>query len=428
MTKYSFLNELDQLLSGLDAEERKEILEDYEEHFAFAKRADKSVEEVIELVGTPAEIASGILGTSVTNERIDEARLSDEAQAKVLEEQAEALLAQAEILGAQAQELENQAGTRKEHFSSQVSNLVETVTDAVGSVVDNLSGVITETFDVHPEDLASGATQSHSLIEEVIDVTGVKNIIISARNQKVEIEKTSHPTARVRLTRGILATRVEGDTLHIEAREIRRMFGIGTFIMVEFPTELKVELPEMVYALIKAKTANAKIEINAFELDQLDLESKNGKLEAQAITANDLKLKTINGGIELKDIKGIVDARTTNGKLELLRVDGAICTKTSNGKIGLERITGNINAHTSNGKIEFKNETINQDVKLSTSNARIGVKLLNKPTHATFDLSTSHAKAKLFGFEKNYQVFGDGTHKVTLSTSNGKIEVYETTE
>lgn len=426
MTKYSFLHELDQLLSGLEADERKEILEDYEEHFAFAKRADKSDAEIIKLVGTPTEIASEILGTKTEGESIEMERLNHEAQAKMLEEQAETLLTQAEILGAHAEELEAQAGTRTERLGAQVGHLVETVTDAVGSVVDNLSGVITETFETRPEDLVEGATQSHTLIEEVIDVTGVKNVIIHARNQKVTLEKTTYPTARVKLTRGILATSIEGDTLHIEAREIRRKFGIGNLVMIEFPTELKVELPEMIYELIKVKTENAKIEVKSFELDQLDLESMNGKVEAKLITANTLKLKTINGGIELKDAKGKIDAQTTNGKIEMLNINGSICAQTSNGKIELNSITGHINAETSNGKIELKNETLHQDVKLSTSNAKIEVKLINKPEHATFNLSTSHAKVRLFGMERNQEVFGDGTHKVSLSTSNGKIEVYET--
>jgi len=432
MTKYSFLNELDQLLSGLDADERKEILEDYEEHFAFAKRADKSDVDVIALVGTPAEIASEILGSKVENAQVEEARLNNEARAKVLEAQAEALLAQAEILGAHAEALEEQAGTQVDGFSFQVGNFVETVTetvtDAVGSAIENLSGVITETFEANPDDLVEGAIESNTLIEEIIDMSGVKNVVISAKNQKIEIEKTTYPTARVRLTRGILATRVEGDTLHIEAREIKRKFGIGKFITIELPAELKVELPEMVYELIEGKTENAKIEIKSFELDKLDLESKNGKVEAKMITGNELKLKTINGGVELKDAKGNVDAGTTNGKIGLLRIDGTIYAQTSNGKIELEGITGNINGHTSNGKIELKNETISQDVKLSTSNAKIEVRLANKPENAKFDLSTSHARARLFGMERNHEVLGDGTHEVNLSTSNGKIDVYETSD
>ena len=398
MTKYGFLNELDQLLNGLDADERKEILEDYEEHFAFAKRANKSDKEVIELVGTPAEIASEILGTATINDHDRESGGSKEGQ----------------------------AGTLKEGITSQVDHLAQAVTDTVESVVGSLSGVITETFESHPEDALEGATRSNTLIEEVIDVCGVRNVIISARNQKVEIKKTTYPTARIRLTRGMLATRIEGDTFHIEAREIKRKFGIGNFVRIEFPTELKIELPEMVYESIKAQTENAKIEIETFELNQLELESMNGKVEAKRIVTGELKLKTINGGLEAKDVKGSIDASTTNGKIELLRVDGSIYAQTTNGKIELEKISGNIDANTSNSKIELKNDTINQDVKLSTSNAKIEVKLLNKPNHATFDLSTCHARTKLFGTDRNHQVLGDGTNKVTLSTSNDKIEVYET--
>jgi len=458
MTKYSFLNELDQLLSGLNADERREILEDYEEHFAFAKRADKSDAEVIELVGTPAEIAKEVLGSKSEGSRAEELVGDNEAQkreldaqkealeeqAKALEAQAEALEAklaaqadaleaQAEALEARSEALEAEQGTFEsqsdsedeeeesfvEDFIDQAGSFVESLVDHAGVFVGSLSETIS---DAMSEASLENAVESGTLIEETTNMAGVKNVIIKAQNQKVEIQKTNYPDARVRLTKGMLSVKVEGDTLYIEAREMKRKL-IGLFLNFETMPELKVELPEAVYDLIQAKTSNAKIEIESFELDKLDLESTNGKLDIADVTATALRLETNNGKIEVEDSNGDVNAKTTNGKIELQGIDGAVNARSTNAKISLDNITGDIEAKTTNGKIELVNETINQKVKFNTVNAKIGIMLQRKPDNVKFELSTSNAKTQLFGTDRNYDVFGEGEHEVRLSTSNAKIEV-----
>jgi len=57
MTKYNFLSELERRLSKLPEAERQEILQDYEEHFAFAEEAGKLESDVINMFGSPAQIA-----------------------------------------------------------------------------------------------------------------------------------------------------------------------------------------------------------------------------------------------------------------------------------------------------------------------------------------------------------------------------------
>ena len=414
MTKYSFLNELDQLLGDLPADERREILEDYEEHFAFARRADKSDDDVIKLVGLPEEIANEILERTVEGNSPKDIAQENEAQKKELEAQAEALEAQAKILeaklAAQAEALEAKAEALEAKLEARektrdVETFVENVAAKAGEIVESISGAIAETFDTQVETPLENAAQSKTSIEEIIDMTGVKNVIIKAYNQKVGIEKTTYPTARVRLTKGILATRVDGDTLFVEARDMKRKFGIGIFINFDPTPELTIELPESVYHLIQTKTTNAKIEIESFVLDKLDLKSENGKLEVLDIKADAIRLKTTNSKIQMENIEGNVAAQTTNGKIEL------------------ERITGDIEAKTTNGKIEFENTNINQNVMLSTTNAKIEVSLQHKPQHATFELSTSNAKTELFDTDRNYDVLGDGHNKIKLITTNAKISV-----
>ncbi|MCL2559604.1 MAG: DUF4097 family beta strand repeat-containing protein [Turicibacter sp.] len=456
MTKYSFLYELDQLLSELEAKERKEILEDYEEHFAFAKRADKSDEEVLALVGTPKEIAADLLGSKIEEKPMS---LHSQANKEALEAQAKELEAQAkaleEKLAEQAKKLEEQAEALEEKIDAQqekkpAESLLDSAGSLMGAIVDQAGVLVDEVSDtisgVVSKATFENAVESGTLTSEIVDVTGVTKIIINAENQKVDIKKTTYPTARVRLTKGILAVKVEGDTLYIDAREVRRKVGfISLSLKIEFP-ELKVELPEAIYDLIQAKTSNAKIEIENFNTELLDLKSSNGKLEVATLEAKALKLKTTNGKvevknatgeikaetlhgkIELREVAGNVSARTSNAKVELKGITGDVDAVTSNGKIELQGITGKIDAVTSNGKIEWHSDAIAQDANLKTSNAKIEVKLMNKPEDAKFELSTTHASTLLFGTNRNYDVFGAGTHQVKLVTSNAKIEVLEALE
>lgn len=61
MTKYSFLDELGRLLAKLPKDDRREVMQDYEEHFAFAIEAGKSDEEVIASLGSPEQIAKEVI-------------------------------------------------------------------------------------------------------------------------------------------------------------------------------------------------------------------------------------------------------------------------------------------------------------------------------------------------------------------------------
>ncbi len=72
MTKNKFLQQLRHSLKGLPEAERVDILQDYEEHFAFGLEEGKSEEEIAESLGSPAQIAKEIL----TNYHLDQVTTS----------------------------------------------------------------------------------------------------------------------------------------------------------------------------------------------------------------------------------------------------------------------------------------------------------------------------------------------------------------
>lgn len=63
MSKQEFLTQLANYLNRLSPAEREDILQDYEEHFAFALSEGKSENEVAEALGHPRQLAKEILAT-----------------------------------------------------------------------------------------------------------------------------------------------------------------------------------------------------------------------------------------------------------------------------------------------------------------------------------------------------------------------------
>ncbi|HLR67677.1 HAAS signaling domain-containing protein [Virgibacillus alimentarius] len=63
MNKEQFLNQLDKSLKNLSQKERKDIIRDFEEHFAFGQQEGKTEEEIAASLGQPNQIAKELLAT-----------------------------------------------------------------------------------------------------------------------------------------------------------------------------------------------------------------------------------------------------------------------------------------------------------------------------------------------------------------------------
>ena len=63
MTKETFLKQLDSSLKRLPVEERQDILQDYEEHFANALADGKTEEEIAASLGSPNQIGKELLAS-----------------------------------------------------------------------------------------------------------------------------------------------------------------------------------------------------------------------------------------------------------------------------------------------------------------------------------------------------------------------------
>lgn len=63
MTKEQFLSKLDASLNKLPSQEKQDILQDFEEHFAMGLAEGKTEEQIAESLGSPQQIAKDLIAT-----------------------------------------------------------------------------------------------------------------------------------------------------------------------------------------------------------------------------------------------------------------------------------------------------------------------------------------------------------------------------
>ncbi|WNS40912.1 DUF4097 family beta strand repeat-containing protein [Paenibacillus sp. MMS20-IR301] len=157
----------------------------------------------------------------------------------------------------------------------------------------------------------------------------------------------------------------------------------------------------------------------------VEVETSNGTVEAANLTGG-LDVDTSNGTMDIHDITGGVKAHTSNGTVNVQNVQGEVELVSSNGAITLGNIDGSLSAKSSNGKITI-NSAVTGEWELKSSNGKI-IAGLPAVTDAEITADTSNGSLKgnvTWDGDENHGtvVLGGGTHKVSLSTSNGSVTV-----
>ena len=237
--------------------------------------------------------------------------------------------------------------------------------------------------------------QMHTItVDAVIGSEGIDQVFIRTSNQNIRIHHTADSEARV-VSSGMpsnatLISEVVDGVLMIETRTPRQIqigvnFGSIRNLLMD-PPSLDVYLPTIIYESVAIHSTNGRVEVFGFEI-------------------HDLQIETTNSRVEVHDIDGNVNVRSANGRLEL------------------SHLTGDIDAQTTNGRIAFNNDTIEQNVRLQSTNGSIEVTLSEEPSDTLFDLRTTNGRTAIFGNNNSTQQFGNGSFEVTLRTTNGSITV-----
>ncbi|HWR51719.1 MAG TPA: DUF4097 family beta strand repeat-containing protein [Bryobacteraceae bacterium] len=186
------------------------------------------------------------------------------------------------------------------------------------------------------------------------------------------------------------------------------------------------------------------------EVELERIASSNGSIRVEDIKGN-ARLETSNGSVKIRKFDGRLNAHTSNSGIECFGLDGEAMLRSSNGRITIQDGQGTLEAETSNsaiqidmfepkagtpvrlttsnGSIEATFEQLEADVRASTSNSSITVRLpsnikarirantSNGAAQTDFDVDGSIGKHSIEG-----SVNGGGP-LVHLTSSNGAVRV-----
>ncbi len=143
------------------------------------------------------------------------------------------------------------------------------------------------------------------------------------------------------------------------------------------------------------------------------------------------EIKTSTGSIQVYNVTGDVDATTSTGSVELDRVTGFVRATTSTGSVSIARVSGVLAATTSTGSIKAEVHAISDSLKISSSTGSVSVSLDPRmDAHIEARSSTGKISYKdlplIISESDNRKLIarmGEGTGKITISTSTGSIEL-----
>lgn len=128
---------------------------------------------------------------------------------------------------------------------------------------------------------------------------------------------------------------------------------------------------EDISGVLEARTSDGNI--NAVDVKgNVGLHTSDGDIYAENILG-DLEAKTSDGEITIEDVKGNVYAVTSDGDVSIRQSRGMHEARTSDGNIRFEELDGGLVARTSDGDIRGDFSTLDQPLKLKTSDGNISV-------------------------------------------------------
>jgi len=217
----------------------------------------------------------------------------------------------------------------------------------------------------------------------------------------------------------------EGNILAIYFAEHQGMQT--TFILNNIPSkQLEVLIP---YALsenlqsLHIENISGRIEINNIHANDFIVETVSGRIELSSITSQVLNTSTISGRITLSN--------TQAEEIYLQAVSGRITatgTQTqylhTNTVSGRHNLSGSfsrlVDTSSTSGRIEITSTIVPENLTAHTASGRIHVTVPNEGA-----INVQHSASSRFSSEIPIITHGDADAHFNLSTSSGRISIYE---
>ncbi|RLQ91460.1 DUF4097 family beta strand repeat-containing protein [Planomicrobium sp. Y74] len=342
MTEQQFLQQLEQALERLPAEERNDILQDIREYFANGRADGKSDSDIALELGSPDAIAKELVDSF------------DFSQSTVPAEKID---------------------ISKDKF------------DKVDIQTDNAVVQIFPSADGQMHVDVENKTYRQHLAVDILDRTLVITLKEEARKWGFFTITGSFksPTLIVQLPPKLYGKiQILSDHGTITGERLE-----STELLVETDNG-SIELSRINAEKFAVKSDNGAIKLITVQAKNLRAETDNGQLTLKDIQAGKLHAVSDNGGITLKEVEGDVQAQTDNGRIHLLAADleRSISMETDNGSILLETKrhpeNATINAEVDWGSVSVfgskKRRTVygtgQHPIDLQSDNGSITVKLV----------------------------------------------------
>jgi len=305
----AFLDELDKALGNMSGEARKEILDDFREHFRLAREEGKTDEEIIKTLGAPNTIAKQFLEMG-----------------------------------------ESKSGYKSFYASPMQSG-------------NNYNEETNHYYGVSSNERAFGTDG----VERIIIDVNTANIKVNADSQTQSI-RTS---VCIRDKKGSFHSSKYGGTIEItEDSPFSLLSFIGlhrkpTEITIDIPTNSKycfelnnrfgrIELFNCNGVLLTIRCSLGDIQTGYAQFEKISANSKGGNIEFEHVSSGFTDLQATAGNIAIKESSGSLEAHSSAGNVKIRKHRGNVVAQSAAGNVRVENSEGHVKANTAAGNVKIQ--------------------------------------------------------------------------
>ena len=305
----AFLEELDKALGNMSGETRKEILDDFREHFRQAHEEGKTDEEIIKILGTPSSIAKQFL------------------------EMGESKAGYKSFYASPTQS----SGMHSEetlHYSGIGSNERVFGTDGVNKIV----------IDVNTANIRVNAEPQVQSIKTSVSIHDKKTSFHSFRHGgTIEITEES-PFSLLNFL-----------GLHRRPTEITVCIPSHSEYHIELNTRFgKIDLSNCNGAQLTLRCSLGDIQTGFARFDKISANSKAGNIEFEHVSTGFTDLQATAGNIEIKESSGSLEAHSSAGNVKVRKHRGDVIARSAAGNVRVENSEGHVEANAAAGNVKIE--------------------------------------------------------------------------
>lgn len=434
MNKSEYMSELKQALSELDEETRKEMLEDYEEHFQIGLAEGKSEEAIINELGEISELVKELKhmdlsqpGKTAQNQSFEERKpetcISHELESNIKSDELKEN-------SSQNTDGNEERPVRKLILRSKFANVELTKSQSDRLSLEHRNyGNERQQQCYEFRTWQEGDTVYGEVVRDSIGLLGfmnTPNMVILAgipdSFDEVEVRAMSGDTkARDLLCNALNIYSASGDidTVKCSAGQINLDTKSG-----------EISATYMKSACCTCNSASGDVQITDCEAERLTARTLSGDMEVRGFHGNVLEAQSTSGDTKVSEINcGQVMASSISGDVNVSNTQGNMFKGSSkSGDISIEICMNEADVNSISGDVQVVNA---KDLTLRASSVSGDVDIrLSKSSGYTAVTKTVSGEAILSfhngqnctGKSGNYS-FGEGTSKITASTTSGDIQI-----